>query len=265
MYDTHVHSKFSSDGISDIKEYINLFDEGKIDKLGLAEHRDFLPCCGAYGFLNFEDYYNTVRAYREKGYEIYAGAEIDYARKVQDEIISTLEHETYDYTICSIHMIDEVSVSDKKNTGYLMELKEFGKLLESYYYELESSIKADKFDVIAHIGVYKRYIPEEFFVKNSYVNIIIELEHELAKLCADSGHIIEVNTSGLFSPHSSPLPGSTFLKEYYRHGGRKISIGSDAHDVRAVARGFSEAESVLRNIGFKYVCLPWDKKNLVSL
>ena len=87
FFDTHVHSKFSPDGNSDIEEYMTLIDEGKLQGIGFAEHLDFLPECGAYGFLDYNAFINKINSFKEKGYEIFAGAEIDYAKSVEDAIL----------------------------------------------------------------------------------------------------------------------------------------------------------------------------------
>lgn len=264
MYDAHVHSTFSPDGSSSLEEYSKLIDKGFVKGIGFAEHLDFMPECGAYGFLKYDSYLDAVNVYKKKGYEFYSGAEVDYAKKVEYEIINTLSHNHYDYTICSVHMIDGKSVSDK-NIDYFSNRQIFSGTVENYYKELHSSTSVTEFDVIGHIGVYKRYLENDFLVKYNLKQRIDELEHLLAHACAVSDKIVEVNTSGLFSVCASTIPDNTFLRLYYDYGGRMVCVGSDAHNAAHVARGFDIAVKNLKDIGFRYIFQPWNKEKPIKI
>ena len=86
-----------------------------------------------------------------------------------------------------------------------------------------------------------------------------------ARLCAESGKVIEVNTSGLFSPAKRTMPGVDFLKAYRAYGGERICLSSDAHDVRNLNQGFCQAAELLRSLGYRYLFYPWDKAHGVPL
>lgn len=260
IFDTHIHSKFSPDGSSDMDEYITLIDEGKLKGIGFAEHLDFLPECGAYGYLDYNAYIKKTNSYKEKGYLIYAGAEIDYSHRAEEIIISSLKQEPYDYNICSVHMINGHSISDRKDFEKLKDENYFGKILEAYYEEITSSLKVKEFDVIGHVGIFTRYLHLEYLLKHSLKERIAEVFDDIAKKCAQSGKIIEINTSGLFAAIKSTIPNNSFLSSYYKYGGRTISIGSDAHNVEHAGRGFDTAISLIKEIGFEYIILPWNKE-----
>lgn len=265
IYDTHVHTTFSADGVSGIGEYALSIKECIINGIGFAEHIDFLPECGSYGFMDPAAYIKAVEGYRNNGYEFFAGAEIDYAKQVEAEILQNLKKCNYAFTICSVHMVDHISVSDKVTMPAVHDRQLLRKLILGYYKELEWCLKVPEFDVIGHIGVYKRYLGRDFHEDTELIDEINELENEIALLCIKSGKIVEVNTSGLYSPLSATVPGTSFLKAYYRHGGRNISVGSDAHSAAHVARGFETAFEMLRQIGFRYILLPWDREKPLML
>jgi histidinol-phosphatase (PHP family) len=265
MYDTHVHSTFSPDGQSTIEEYSKLVDEGIVKGIGFAEHLDFLPECGAYGFLDYDSYSSAINKYKEKGYEFYLGAEIDYANCVDGEIAERLNNQHYEYTICSVHMIQGFSISDKKGVENFYNADTFRCILEKYYSEINFSLSAQKIDVIGHIGIYKRYLDSNYLMNHVLKEFIRELDLNLAKECALSNKIIEVNSSGLFAAGASAIPNAEFLKTYYENGGRTISIGSDAHKVSNVILGFEQVKQMLKEIGFKYTVLPWDREKRYKL
>lgn len=260
MYDTHVHSTFSNDGKSGLEEYARYLDENAIEGIGFTEHVDFMPECGSYGLFDYHAYIEAIESYRKKGYLFYAGAEIDYAYKVRQDIAEHLEQHKYDYTICSVHMINGISISDGRSTGCFRDAAVLRDMLERYYFEAASCIQTEAFDVIGHMNIYKRYITEDYFKDSGLKAWSHEMEEELARACAASGKILEVNTSGLFAPAAATFPDAGFLKSYYGYGGRMVSMGSDAHQALHICRGFSQARELLKDLAFKYLFLPWNKE-----
>ncbi len=265
MYDTHIHSTFSHDGISKLEEYKNVIDKGIVKGIGFTEHRDFMPGCGGYGTFQYQSYAAAIKAFRENGYEFHSGAEIDYAKQVEEEIFAALARESYEYIICSVHTIDGVSLSVKGAMEGFNGLEGSAAVLDRYYSEVNHSLRVEQFDVIGHIGIYRRYLEKDYLDKSSLYAGIAEMENELAKACAVSDKIIEVNSSGLFSQSESLYASETFLRTYFMHGGRMISLGSDAHRADDVAKGFTGAIKTLLEIGFQYLYLPWDRENPIKI
>lgn len=265
IFDIHVHTKFSHDGKSKMEEYCSLIDSGKVECIGFAEHVDFLPEAYGYGLFDYESYVDSVRTLKDKGYRVYAGAEIDYAKRVEEEIKNSLREKPFDYTICSVHMINGLSVSTEENIHLFQDPVEFRNMMEKYYYELISSIDVPEFDVVGHIGIYKRYLTDQFIKNSPLYSWLDEMDGEVVRECVKTGKIIEVNTSGLFSPCEATFPDRQFLKRYYDCGGRLVTIGSDAHNVQNTSRGFNTAVEILKSIGFKYVVLPWEKENFIGI
>ena len=61
---------------------------------------------------------------------------------------------------------------------------------------------------------------------------------------------LEVNTAGLKYGLGQPNPAPEILKRYYQLGGRKITIGSDAHCPAHLAYDFSTLPVLLNACGF---------------
>lgn len=264
-YDSHIHSTFSCDGKSAVEEYSALIDAGILQGIGFAEHVDLMPECGSYEFLDHGQYLKEIQHFRDRGYEFYAGGEVDYAKKAEQEIKEHLKRYRYAFTICSVHMIDGVSISDRVFIPSLKDRNELMCIIEKYYSELKLSLNAGIFDVIGHIGVYKRHLGDIFHGNSKIKGYVKEAEYEMARICAQSDMILEVNTSGLFSPLAQTLPGEAFLKLYYYFGGRTVCIGSDAHTSADAGKGIETAYSILQQTGFDYITLPWDRENPVRI
>lgn len=257
MFDMHLHTQFSHDGKSTVEEYIKAALAKGLFAAGFAEHVDFMPECGGYDLFDYGKYINAVSLSRDEGLEVYAGAEIDYAKKVEKDIKEYLQVQHFDYTICSVHMIGGVSVSDGRNTACLCP-----EVVEQYYNEVEAGLEAECFNVIGHIGIFKRELSADFFKESGYEELIREREKRLAIKCACSDRIIEVNTSGLSAPCRCTFPGREFLMEYYRHGGRRVCPASDAHCASMTASGFGRLKSLLSECGFEYLTMPWNRRKL---
>lgn len=265
FYDMHVHSTFSADGKSTMEEYGALFDNADSGAVGFAEHVDFLPECGSFEYMDSREYIAVIRSLRERGCDFYAGVEIDYVKSVETDIFKHIREYDYDYTICSIHVIDGFSVSDRQFPPQDADMDFLLGVAESYYVQLEHGIRAGVFDVVGHVGVYSRYLSEEVRTDRRMTKLVQEAELEIARLCAGSGMIVELNTSGLFSLSGEMLPGSVFLKNYYDFGGRLVCLGSDAHNAGDVARGFDKGIEALKAAGFTFITLPWNREQQVKI
>ncbi len=267
IFDTHVHTTFSTDGRSTLDDYAAAVRGGQIRGIGLTDHVDVLPGGGSYGHFDPADYLQAIHAYQEQGCPFWAGAEIDYASRGEAKILDNLQRYRYAYTIGSVHLSFPKSTDNQAELG---QADSIGKqrvldMIRFYYAEVKAMLARPEFDVIGHAGVYKRYLKPVFLKDAQLAREISGLDHELARVCAQSGKILEINTSGLFAPLGKTIPDITFTSEYCRCGGRLVSIGSDAHQAAHLGRGFATAYALLREIGFQYLTLPWDKDHPLPL
>ena len=170
-----------------------------------------MPECGSYGRLDPVAYKSEVEALRDRGYEFFAGCEVDYNKKVEPVILEHLREYKYAFAICSIHMVDGSSISDRVFLPSVNDAERFENIIARYYEELKWSLKVDGFDVIGHVGVFKRYTSEVCYQNKKLQRFVYEAEHEIARISAKSGKILEINSSGLFSPLGRRCRGNLFL------------------------------------------------------
>jgi histidinol-phosphatase (PHP family) len=257
LFDAHIHSSISKDGKSDINEYITAAKYKGIDAIGFSEHIDFLPECGSYDYVDFAAYIKQIKDLQAQEYKVFAGAEIDYVSEAKDDISKHLKLYQYDYTISSVHMINHASISDGKIKSFVNEssLKWF---LINYYAEIKDSLYMPGIAVLGHMGIYKRQMWQFIVQYKEAITLINELESEISQLCVKLGIIIEVNGSALYSSYKSPLADETFLRQYYAAGGRRVTVGSDAHKAEKLYRGVNECISLLKSIGFTELITPWN-------
>ena len=263
-FDSHVHSRYSPDGRDDLKTFAACIDAGVADGIGFAEHYDFLPICGAWQYLDEKRYLAEIAEWVSRGYAFFAGVEVDYCRSVEDDIRRKLNQFDFDFAIGSIHTLEAGPVSDRE-IDHFYDDAIFDRTLIEYAEEFTASLSVPELDVIGHAGVFQRYLDEKFFVGKPWKGRIRDLEETLAARVADSGKLLEVNTSGLFSVMRQSCATPFFLERYRAHGGRTITLASDSHAAAHLRRGFSEVAPLLVSLGFTEIHLPWDKENPVPL
>jgi histidinol-phosphatase (PHP family) len=263
-YDTHVHSSFSPDGTDGLDAFARLIDQGLLDGIGFAEHYDFLPECGAWQFLDESAYLAAIAAWTARGYRFFAGVEVDHVSRELPEIRRCLGQHAFDFVIGSIHTLPSGVVSDR-DIRHFRDDGCFDRILSEYEAEFRASLAVAEYDVVAHPGVFQRYLDEPFFAGKPWRHRIRELESALAEAAAASGKLVEVNCSGLFADLGSPCATPFFLQRYRESGGRLVTLASDAHRAVHVRRGFAEAGALLAGLGFGEVWLPWDRSSPIPL
>jgi histidinol-phosphatase (PHP family) len=263
-FDSHVHSRHSPDGKDDLAAFAARVDAGIADGIGFAEHYDFLPVCGAWNYLDENRYLADVASWVDRGYAFFAGVEVDYSRRVEDQIRAKLEQFRFDFVIGSIHTLESGSVSDR-NIEHFHDDAAFDRILTEYEQEFTASLAIPEFDVIGHAGVFQRYLDAGFFAGKPWKARIRDLEETLAGRAAVSGKLLEVNTSGLFSALRQSCATPFFLERYRDHGGREITLASDSHAASHLRRGFTEVAPLLLALGFGQIHLPWDREHPVPL
>jgi len=262
-YDVHVHTTFSPDGRDGLAAYARRVDEGFADGIGFTEHNEFWPGSDACGFLDEQAYLDEVAAWRSKGYDFRAGVEVDWMPAYEVPIRDHLARFPFAYTIASVHNLPSASVSGR-DIGWSRG-PEFTTVLDEYHAQVASSLKVEAFDVVGHVGVYGRHLGAEFWHSHPLASRMRDLEDNLAALIAQSGKLLEVNTSGLFFARGEPCAGAFLLERYRAYGGQSITLASDAHQAADLRRGFGQAADLLTNLGFNLVFLPWDRENPVRL
>ena len=58
------------------------------------------------------------------------------------------------------------------------------------------------------------------------------------------------------------MPDWWIIEHYYQMGGRRITLGSDAHIGANLAKNFEKTSQKLREIGFKTACFYQNRKEI---
>ena len=260
MVDSHVHSLHSHDSQQTLEEiYVSARKKG-LKGVAITDHVDMW-------FYDRENSEQQIRSGIEElkeankkygdSFHFFQGvemAEYCYDPTNAERILQLTE---YDVILGSVHSVfyqdwadsysrldfSEDAAPKEKLVGYMQ--KYFDKVIEM-------TEKMD-FDVLSHLtcpfrymnGKYKRGLSVAAFQKQIDVILDLILQREIA---------LEVNTSGIGGVYGEWMPEPEILKRYYAMGGRKITLGSDAHVPENIANGFHKTQKTLTGIGFRTCC-----------
>lgn len=262
-FDTHVHTAFSHDGRDSLALFAAQVDAGTLDGIGFSEHAEFRPGSAVRGALDSQGYLDAVAGWKARGYRFLAGVEIGWMPAQRDEIQGYLRQHPFDFVIGSVHNLPVAAISGHDPSGFARD-EVFDQVLVEYGEAIASSLNVPEFGVVGHPGVFLRHLPRDFAAEPRRQKRIQDLEEDMAAKIARSDQLLEVNTSGMFSARGEPCAGRFLLERYRVHGGRTVTLGSDAHRAVDLRRGFAEAAGLLQSLGFTEVFLPWDPRRPVS-
>lgn len=124
-------------------------------------------------------------------------------------------------------------------------------LWDIYLADLQTLADMDFFDVMAHIGYWRRYawlqgIDEALTLKKHGDRV-----ETLLKTLIGNGRGIEINCSGI-RDGCGPFPSEEILRLYRELGGEIVTIGSDAHRASDAAKCVDRGRALLVRCGFRY-------------
>ncbi|OPJ63598.1 histidinol phosphate phosphatase [Clostridium oryzae] len=244
MFDTHIHTEFSTDSEMKIEEAIAAANEEDIG-ITLTDHMDTNhPKPGMFVF-DVDEYFAKYNKYRDDklllGIEI--GLSLEFLKK-NEEIAN---NNSFDYVIGAIHFLDGYDLYFSEAYNGKTREQAFNKYLDSMYQNVK---RADFIDTLAHIDYICRYAIYED--KELHYEEYQEKIDAILKLVIDKGIVLELNTRRL----NDRMAIDNLLKIYkvYRSfGGKYVTLASDAHVKENIGAYFATAQDMCRTIGLNIV------------
>lgn len=246
MIDYHTHS-FYSDGGNSYLEILKEATNKGIIELGFSDHLclhypEWAVKKDDFGKLIRE--FNKIKSLETKEMKIRFGLEVDYIENKECEIQEFLSQFPLDYVIGSVHYVNNWNFDTNKNEYKGIDLDRF---YRGYFNVLQKAARSGLFDIIGHADVVKKFNYYPSFNLHTYYA-------ETAKIFAESGVTIELNTSGRNKPCKEFYPADKFL-EFCFLNNVPVTLGSDAHRAIDVAQYFPEAILKLKAIGYTQVAI----------
>ncbi len=258
LYDQHLHSFLSSDTDEPIENYIKEAQRLNLEYFITTEHLDLSSL-----YINDDDIFDMDKQERlfEKLQSQYPlqflrGAEVGYKSSRLKDIEEIIKARDFDLVIMSIHETEHNTFTDPALLSLLTPDEAYSFYLE---YCIDMLENCSCFDVLGHVDYLLRYIPPVRIEKHKTELL------QLFNLLIKKNKTLEFNTHFL-SKKKNPTYLEYVFSLYYACGGRKVSLGSDAHTAYAFYASFDWALQILKQIGFTSITTYQKRKeNLISI
>ena len=264
MYaDMHTHSEFSHDSTCKIEEMAKVQMANGANIFAVTDHVDIASYQQYDIFSNIKRANDSVtelnKIYGNKC-KILSGVEIGegfWYPEVCDEVLRLIK---YDVVLGSVHFVRYQNMRQAYSqicfSDYTQEL--ISEYLDAYFDDVLTMINIMEFDILCHLTCPLRYINGKY-KKNTDIRIYGNKIKKILHTIIEKGIALEVNTSS-WNLLGDFMPTKDILEEYYKMGGRLITIGSDAHRSEDASQYFEQAIQTLKAIGYKDIYYFMERK-----
>lgn len=279
LADCHTHTQFSVDSEADIVKCVEKAIELGLSAYAITDHcecnrwfsKDHYPDETTYQYFDFgRDFENSltaVTAMKQKysgKLNLICGVEMGQAThdlEIAEKIVSD---ERLDFVLGSMHQLP------KTEDFCFIDYSQYSPdgiydLAERYFLELNKLCKWGKFDVLAHLTYFMRYLKCKARIDID-ISRFDDIIADSFRLLAQNGKGLEINTSGIRQGFGDTFPDLKYVKLFYEMGGEIISIGSDSHTVEDIGANVAEGIETARAAGFTRIAYYINRKpNFIEL
>jgi histidinol-phosphatase (PHP family) len=246
--DFHIHSDFSADSRIKLAELLPHAISLGYESIAITEHLDLLPQeVSIFGIPPLLKYQARILQLRNQFPQIQLifGIEVGDYQRVKEYADTLLNSVKFDLVLGSVHFVDN-------HINVAIPLKEpLSKAQISEYYEQNLMlVETCDINVLAHLGVYKRFYqtaPDETHV--------LHLIEKIFDVIIKRGIALELNYSAYRRVFHDLHPEPKYLDLYKKSGGRLVTIGSDSHKLDQFDDYYHFAATAVEQFGFQYLLL----------
>lgn len=249
--DYHIHSEFSSDSKAKMKDIVKSAIQKGYQTIVFADHFDLVPSeIAHYGVPSYYNFSQAISGIRKAFPEIKVlkGVELGEYHQCYQLVDEILAINPPDIKIGAIHVLKPTNGRNIRNISLPLKEQVDTRLIRDYYSENLRLAEHGNFDILAHLGVYKRYLEREPDETCAY-----EIIDEIFKTLIKKGIALEVNLSGKRKKLNRLVPDETLLKQYKKLGGEKVTVGSDTHHIDDLDLHYELTVKLLKEIGFRSI------------
>lgn len=271
LFDNHNHSQFSFDGSrTTVESSARAAVRAGLEGICFSDHCDFYVPPMKASFENvLPEYFDVSQQQAEidrvqkiigDDVKILKGIEIGMYEECHEPIRRTLEENSFDQVLASVHYIDQ---TDPYYGGYYegKEWKEaYGRYLETIYREM---IWLKDFDIMGHYDYIVRYAsyPQTSIRYRDFSDLF----DEMFRYLIHEGKALEINTKSYEGHRGRTVElDHDVLLRYREMGGEIISLGSDSHEPSRVGASFATHAALLKSLGFRWSA-HYESRKLVQL
>ena len=253
LLDYHIHTKRCGHATGEMKDYLAAAVRNGAAEIGFSDHFPYLS-------EHRKSLTRTIPldqvAMSEKEIPLYVkdvlrlagtskipvklGCEIDYFPG-SVAAFNVLRGFDFDYFIGSIHFIDGWGFDQDQHQARMLELG-ISRVYRRYLELLSMMAETRLFDIVGHLDLPKKFghFPPDGLDRDFRASL------EAVKR---NGMAVELNTSGLDRKAGEVYPSKKILRICFELD-IPVTLGSDSHKPGEVARHFSDARRILKQIGY---------------
>ncbi len=247
--DYHMHTRLSHDSEVPMADYVHAATRLGLQEIAFTDHFDpdqtTLP--DPQYLEKLEADFRAVCAMAPAQLKLRCGTEIGFCLTREHLYRPITESPLLDFIIGSVH-----NLGVDRNI-YFMEfdnLTAVKALIDEYLSLAIIHIEQGLFDSLGHLEYPLRYINGRGGHDMSFQPYQAKMQ-TIMRTLIETGKSIELNTCSLQVGMGEIQ--YAFLAQYYAMGGRRITVGSDAHAKSQFAREYTKAAQLLKEIGFTEV------------
>lgn len=250
----HTHSVYS-DGQNTMEEMVQRAVSLGLESIGISDHAyaPYDPDCSIPA-EKMDSYRREIFSLREAYKDVitvYAGLEVDALH---------LHHKAeWDYVIGSAHYVKGkrgYHAIDYTARHFEAAVEDFGSgraVIEAYGEALIELAMEYRPHILGHLDIFCKLMQRGEAALDLNAPWYRDMWLEITRKIAESGCIVEVNTSAIYRGHShQPYPSAEILR-MLRDREVPVTISSDAHQAEFLTGAFPEAVRLLREIGYSSI------------
>ncbi|MCH4239803.1 MAG: histidinol-phosphatase HisJ family protein [Oscillospiraceae bacterium] len=251
MSDSHCHTDCSFDGHDSAMMLCDSAVRQGLYSLTVTDHCE----CQDYRTKGYrkavlQSYFEARKAAAAFRGKLHVRAGVELGQPLQDQAAAeeVLSMCSFDFILASLHNV--AGQPDFYDLDYTK--CDIDQLLHQYFSQMLEMVKWGRFDSLAHMTYPWRYACSgEHPIRLTYAPYQAEIDAILQELIRQ-GKSLEVNTSGLRQAIGTTLPDQPILERYHELGGKRITLGSDAHRWGDIGSGIEDGMHLLEKIGFTH-------------
>lgn len=255
LVDYHMHS-ILSDGAFSYEEMALAAIEKGLNEIGFSDHVCLKPVTWAMQEIDLPVMTSQIMEIREKYSHLITiryGIELDYFPGREADLARIVQSLPLDYVIGSVHFMDDWNFDGDESLYGKWSNDE---LYVRYFGLVQQAVRSGLFDTVGHLDLIKKFscYPETDQTR---------LFEETAEIIRKSGMAVELNTAGMDKPCMEFYPGPHWLDILHTHE-IPVTISSDAHHPRQIARHYDQAIDLLKKKGYHQI-ITYHKRNKTTL
>lgn len=262
LFNCHTHTCYSHDGKGSVNEICLSASEQNIFGFAVTDHCDCeyssdssipekLTC-------SYNEAKNCQKIY-ENRLVISCGIEIGEALFNPNFANKIISSHNWDMVLGSVHA---VRMKDLDMPFSVIDFSDFddkliNRYVTQYFDDMLEMTQTQDFDVLTHLTVVLRYIVYKYN-KNVELKSFYPVIKEILKKVISFDKTLEVNTSGLINGYM--MPDTEIIRIYKSLGGKRITVGSDAHTPEMLTSGLDSGAKIIKALGFDTLTYYMERK-----